>query len=249
MNSALGKVVAALALVAVALGPAACPASGTGQPSPTARTAFTQNVQRSSLDGSSVSLFTCEPAKTAAGEFPVRSSAVPLGLAMADFTGDSNPDLVTVKLDRLDSLSAHYLIEIQLTEGGRQSLGLTGPPGGLFVTPKDVTGDGTLDLVVRVVGSQAPVAVFLNDGCGHFAAGEPAPSYRIQNPRSGSELTSATPCRPAPAVGSGSYTIECQLASRRSAEQRRGPLAPRTNRVSSQLFLQHCSNRAPPTVS
>jgi hypothetical protein len=107
-------------------------------------------------------------------DLSVPVGAVPLGLAMADFTGDSHPDLATLELDRLDSSHAHYVIEIQLTEGGRQSLKLTAPARSLVVTPMDVTGDGTLDLVVRSVGSKVPVAVFLNDGCGHFSANNSA---------------------------------------------------------------------------
>jgi hypothetical protein len=95
--------------------------------------------------------------------------AVPLGLAMADFTGDSHPDLATVGFDRLDSKNAYYVIEITLSEGGRQSLVFAAPPGGLLLTPKDVTGDGNVDLVVRSAVSRLPIAVFLNDGCGHFS--------------------------------------------------------------------------------
>ena len=249
MTSALGQAIVALAFFSTAFIPPASSARGVS-PEPTPASAdFTQGVRPSSLDGSSVSLFTCEPAMTAAGNIPARSGAIPMGLAMADFTGDSHPDLVTVKLDRFDSSSARYLIEIELTEGGHQLLRLTGPPGGLFVTPKDVTGDGTLDLVVRVVGSQVPVAVFLNDGCGRFAAGEPTPSSRrLQDPRSDSELTSANRGRPAPAVASGTYPIECQLASRRAVAERRSSLRCASNRASSQLYLEFCSNRAPPAI-
>ena len=105
-------------------------------------------------------------------EFPVPTGAVPLSLAMADFTGDTHPDLARLELDRLDSSQAHYFIEIQLTEGGRQSLELTAPARTVFLTPMDVTGDGTLDLVVRTEGSEIPVAVFLNNGCGHFSVNQ-----------------------------------------------------------------------------
>jgi len=250
MNNALGKPIATLALLTAAAIPQESVARGIGRKSPPAANVFAQKVRPASLDGASVSLFTCEPEMTRAGESSRRRSAIPMAVAMADFTGDSRPDLVTVKLDRLDSSSANYLIEVQLTEGGQQSLALTGPPGGLFVTPKDVTGDGTLDLVVRVTGSPLPIAVFLNDGCGHFARAEPLPSYRkLQESRPDSEWMPATHGRPAPAVAAGSYTIESQPASRRSVEERRSSLLPRSNPVCSQLFLQSCSNRAPPAIA
>jgi len=250
MRSALAKTIAALTLTTGAVLPQASWATAISR-SPRPTSGFVESVQPSAFDSSAFPLFTCTAtAAETTGDVGAHSSAIPLTLAMADFTGDSHPDLVTVKMDRFDSLSAHYLIEIQLTEGGYQSLGLTGPPGGLFVTPKDVTGDGTLDLVVRVTGSRAPVAVFLNDGCGHFAAGQPDPSsHKLQDPRSDAEVASANRGRPAPAVASGSTPIECQLGSRRFVEERCSSLWARSNRASFQLFLEFCSNRAPPLLS
>lgn len=101
-------------------------------------------------------------------------AAPALGLTMADFTGDTHPDIATVELERADSASAHYWIEIRLTEGGVQTLSVTAPSGGLFIKPKDVTGDGNLDLVVRSASTRGLVAVFLNDGTGHFRRAETA---------------------------------------------------------------------------
>ena len=46
--------------------------------------------------------------------------------------------------------------------------------GGLLITPRDVTGDGNLDLIVRSASSRAPVALFLNDGNGHFSRADVA---------------------------------------------------------------------------
>lgn len=106
------------------------------------------------------------------------SDGVRLGVAMADFTGDSHPDRAIVNLARFGSHSADYFIEIRLTEGGSQLLGLTAPPGGVIITPEDVTGDGTIDLVVRRAGSLEPVAIFINDGCGRFSRHDPASKSR-----------------------------------------------------------------------
>lgn len=91
-----------------------------------------------------------------------------VGLTLADFTGDTHPDLATVELDHIDSTNAHYSIEIELTEGRSQLLKLTAPYGGIAVVAKDMTGDGNLDLVVRATRTRDFVAVFLNDGNGHF---------------------------------------------------------------------------------
>src|SRR5581483_4604120 len=54
-----------------------------------------------------------------------------VGLTMADFTGDTHPDLATVELDRVDSSNALYSIQIRLTEGRSQTLTFTAPFGGL----------------------------------------------------------------------------------------------------------------------
>ena len=91
---------------------------------------------------------------------------------MADFTGDTHPDLATVELSSLDLSDAEYMIEVQLTEGGHQVLRLSAPFGGILVTTKDVTGDGNLDLIISSARSHAPVALFLNDGHGHFSTAD-----------------------------------------------------------------------------
>jgi hypothetical protein len=132
-------------------------------------------VSATAIGESSARILSCSVASEASpAEISESSGSVPLGLAMADFTGDSHPDVATLALKHLDSSGAYFIIQIQLSEGGRQSLKLTGPARSLIITPMDVTGDGPLDLVVRSVGSKVPVAVFLNDGCGHFSANEPA---------------------------------------------------------------------------
>jgi hypothetical protein len=183
-------------------------------------------------------------------DFSIPAGAVPLGLAMADFTGDSHPDLATLKIDRLDSSRAYYVIEIQLTEGGRQSLKLTTPPRSLVLTPMDVTGDGTLDLVVHSVGSNVPVAVFLNDGCGHFSANEPARyAAAIREIPSGADYSSTHLRFDPAAVGRGSSAAHSQGQPLYS---RQGPrhncfLAP--DGAPAERFLPLRTDRAPPRTA
>lgn len=181
---------------------------------------------------------------------PPLPSALALGLAMADFTGDGHPDLATVGVGWFDSSRAHYSIEIRLTEGGSQSLELTAPFGGLLVTPKDVTGDGTLDLVVRAVGSRAPVAVFLNDGCGHFSATEPAAFAKVlaQIPAEFGFTTDEQLYFSATLVSSEAYTLKCQSASARNPQEQDGSLLPAHDSAPSHSFLPFGSNRAPPSL-
>jgi hypothetical protein len=170
---------------------------------------------------------------------------------MADFTGDNNPDLATIELDRLDSSNAQYSIQIRLTEGGRQSLTLTGPFGGLLVTPKDVTGDGTLDLVVRSASSRRPVAIFLNDGCGHFfQAPEPAAFARaIQGTSSSTSLNTEQIDFGATVVYSESYAAGFRRGFLRSPQAQNDSIFFAGCGAPLHSFLRFGLNRAPPAVA
>jgi hypothetical protein len=183
-------------------------------------------------------------------DFSVPAGAVPLGLAMADFTGDSHPDLATLKIDRLDSSRGYYVIEIRLTEGGRQSLKLTATPRSLVLTPMDVTGDGTLDLVVHTAGSNVPVAVFLNDGCGHFSASQPARyTAAIREIPTGPDYSSMHLQFDPAAVGRGSSAADSQgqpLYSRQGPRHIRF-LAP--DGTPAERLLPLPTDRAPPATA
>jgi hypothetical protein len=197
-----------------------------------------------------------EPASAAsAGALPNVSPApatgLSLGFAMADFTGDTHPDLATVELSGFDSASAKYVIEIQLSEGGRQFLRLTAPFGGLLIAPKDVTGDGTLDLVVRAAKTRIPVAVFLNDGSGHFSpSAEPAAFARaLPEAPSESGFTTEQFDFGATVVSSGSHMAEFQTGSARNPQGQSGSLFSTSHDGPSHSFLPFGLNRAPPTVA
>lgn len=251
MKSALLKAIAAVMVLMGIVAAQECSARGTAKKSIAPPAILTQNVQSSSsLNDSSLPLFSCGAAAAIwTGDTPT-SSAIPLGLAVADFTGDSHPDLATLELDRLDSSNAYYFIEIQLTEGGHQSLRLTAPARGLVITPKDVTGDGTLDLVVRAVGSEVPVAVFLNDGCGHFSAREPAPFARaIPGVPTESEFTSTQRLFGAAVIAPGSYPLACRDGSWRPLHEQRSSPPSANNGAPSRLFSPFGSNRAPPAAA
>ena len=195
--------------------------------------------------------FTCTVSKDPSPEdFSDPAGAVPLGLAMADFTGDSQPDLAILELNRLDSSRAYYVIKIQLTEGGRQSLNLTAPARSLVITPMDVTGDGTLDLVVRSVGSKVPVAVFLNDGCGHFSSDQPARfSTAVRELPTGPNLSSAESRFGSTAVARGPNTAESHGRLRRFLHESGSFHFFAYHGAPLQLFLPLQSDRAPPAAT
>jgi hypothetical protein len=214
-------------------------------------TAFASPVCAAAVNGPSVELFECSVSNDPSPpDFSVPAGAVPLGLAMADFTGDSHPDLATLELDRLDSSRAHYVIEIQLTEGGRQSLELTAPAHSLVITPMDVTGDGTLDLVVRTTGSNVPVAVFLNDGCGHFSVNESARfSTAIRDIPNGPDLSASDPRFDSAVMPRGPYAADFQVQLRCSPRDPGRSHFSAYDGAPARLFLPLRIDRAPPLAA
>jgi hypothetical protein len=189
-------------------------------------------------------------AATSTGSSPTAVIGLNLGFAMADFTGDTHPDLATVELNRFDSANAHYLIEIQLTEGGHQFLQLTAPFGGLLITAKDVTGDGNLDLVVRAARSGAPVAVFLNDGFGRFSPAAPAKfSQALRETPYELRCTTDQTYFSATLISSKFYTAEGQSGSARNRPRGSGSLFSANDGGPFDLFLAFGQSRAPPAAA
>jgi hypothetical protein len=177
-------------------------------------------------------------------------TAPALSLAMADFTGDTHPDLATVELEKLDSASARYWIEIRLTEGRHQILKLRAPFGGLLITPRDVTGDGNLDLVVRSASSHAPVALFLNDGNGYFSMADVASfANALRDEPSEFAFTAQETYLGANLACLESYTAECPAGPLGYLQEQEGAIFLPNYRNASRLFLSFGANRAPPSFA
>ena len=122
----------------------------------------------------------CLPATSAilsAPALPLRSLSH-LDWAMADFDGDSRPDVAITKMEARGA-SFVYWLELDLsTNHGGESPAQPGFPAiasskfGLHLTPRDVDGDHDLDIVVTMGIARLPVAVWINDGQGRFAEGD-----------------------------------------------------------------------------
>lgn len=89
--------------------------------------------------------------------------------SVADFDGDSKPDLASVLYGTSDSGRTDYLIQLQLSAAGWQSFQIPAPIGGLQIVARDVNGDHALDLVITTTWLRQPVAILLNDGHGNFS--------------------------------------------------------------------------------
>jgi hypothetical protein len=173
-----------------------------------------------------------------------------LGFAVADFTGDTHPDLATVELSGFNSGNALYVIDIRFSEGGRHFLQLTAPFGGLLITPTDVTGDGSMDLVIRAAWSGVPVAVFLNDGRGYFSPIEPtAFTKTLRGPAPKQNFATQHFYVSATLVSPRSNTLSCQSKSVRNPQEQSGSSLSATSDAPFHIFPPFGSNRAPPAVA
>jgi hypothetical protein len=103
-----------------------------------------------------------------------RSGKITWPFAIADFDGDSKPDLATVQIGQITASHARYWIELKMSAGSRQFVGVTGPVGGLEIASRDVNGDRSLDLIITTAWLNRPIAVLLNDGHGNFTVHETA---------------------------------------------------------------------------
>ena len=191
---------------------------------------------------------TAAPALTSGTFEPPTAPA--LSLAMADFTGDTHPDLATVELEKLDSSSARYWIEIRLTEGRHQILKLRAPFGGLLITPRDVTGDGNLDLIVRSASSHAPVALFLNDGNGYFSRADVASfADALRDEPSEFAFTAQQTYLGANLACLESYTADCPAGALGYMQKQEGAMLLPDYGSASFLFRSFGADRAPPSLA
>ena len=104
---------------------------------------------------------------------PAASFGPSQSFSVADFDGDSKPDLASVQYGSSDSTRTAYRIQLQLSTAGSQFFQITAPIGGLQIVSRDVNGDNALDLVLTTTWLRQPVAVLLNDGHGGFTRVDP----------------------------------------------------------------------------
>ena len=248
MKSTLRKTSIAALILGMAVALLWLAVSSKQAPSGSARSAdaakYASSLRPSSF---SLSVHTGVVTTSASRVFPLQPAPA-LELAMADFTGDTDPDLATVELDRVDSANAHYWIEIRLTEGRGQVLALTAPFGGLLIDPRDVTGDGNLDLVVLAAKTRALVAVFLNDGNGHFDRANAASFSRLPGGEPcDSSFTRRAIYLPATLGCPEWHQIGHPKGHLRPLVETNDSLLSPSYNAGSQKSLAFSSNRAPPT--
>jgi hypothetical protein len=182
---------------------------------------------------------------------PALSGTITTQIAFADFDGDRQPDMAVLEGEHFSALKTHYSLTLSFSTGNRQSIALTGPSGGLFLLPRDVNGDNTLDLVVTARWLHEPVAVFLNDGLGGFSSADPA-KFSIDLHPSEAELKPARLLQEHGAVLPGtqpSYGEPAENSSVSLPRLRSGLLICTISVDSSHQTGSAFSGRAPPSSS
>jgi hypothetical protein len=99
------------------------------------------------------------------------TAAVPFNsaAAIADFDADGAPDVAIA--DRTTRAGSRYSIEVHLSRGWTQTVSFVSTRGALTIAAFDVDDDHDADLVVTPVLSHEIVGIWVNDGAGHFDAG------------------------------------------------------------------------------
>lgn len=185
-----------------------------------------------------------------AADRPSALAALPgpgLSFSIADFDGDSKPDLATIETGKTDLTRADYSIQLQLSAAGRQTFQIVGPVGGLRIVARDVNGDHTLDLVLTTAWFGQPVAILLNDGHGSFSREDPAAfpeAFSESETNWASNTEHATDTIGAPPQSREDLRPESDLVPHRGALGRLA--ASSDSRASFGLFLISRLGRAPP---
>ena len=170
--------------------------------------------------------------------------------AIADFDGDLQPDLASIRVTRQGARNAEYALDLQFSSGPRPAISILGPSGGLQLTSQDVNGDEFADLVVTSLLDSQFVAILLNDGSGHFHVAD-----RANFPEAGKRVrfglsTSCNSSTDQATLGQGRGSqgeVGNRINSQKPRPQSAGRLlAPRITALS--VLARASAGRAPPFV-
>ena len=193
--------------------------------------------------------FTSIPAQASKVSLPTTGHR--LDFAIADFDGDGRPNLATVHPGSNSSSLISYRVQVQLGEGGLQSINLVGPSGGLRIAAGDVNGDGIPDLILSLAWRADPIAVLLNDGHAVFSFADPS-SFPGVSGGSGNTMNCKLPPPQTDTVATPQKLPAGDLCGLEYLLHPRPPTSsiPRTNFATlPSLLLESLLERAPPTLS
>lgn len=93
------------------------------------------------------------------------------GWSLADLDGDRIADLAAAGPGLREGNRYTHKVQIDLSHSGSTSFDVYGGSASIRLSLRDIDGDHDRDLVVFEPSSSLPVAVWLNDGAGHFTEG------------------------------------------------------------------------------
>lgn len=103
--------------------------------------------------------------------FRLGTAAAPFGwsTAVADFNADGRLDFAVV--DRVDSSGERYQydIDVNVSKARAQRFALASPSDAVSVVAEDIDRDHDFDIVITPTLTHEVLAVWLNDGSGHFS--------------------------------------------------------------------------------
>jgi hypothetical protein len=117
------------------------------------------------------------------------------GFTVGDFDGDGLlDDVVLVRVTPISPSQASYNISIHMGSGVTQDVSITGPLGVFEILQRDVTGNGTPDLVLAAPWQDHPLAVLINmdNGMGTFRVADPVVYAAANEIRSVANLAAQT---------------------------------------------------------
>ena len=189
----------------------------------------------------------CPPATRLHGNYMAQT---PMYFAIADFDGDLQPDVATIRVAHDLPRAAEYFLELRLSSGARPSIDLLGPVGGLQVTSQDVNGDKIADLVVTSPMDAEFVAILVNDGKGNFRKAERSEYPEVGKRPEAQLVARESIAEPQLALGqnSGPESGEATRARWGRTPENRSQILPEPS-ISLRTFLASAAaSRAPPLV-
>jgi len=87
---------------------------------------------------------------------------------LGDFDGDSKIDIVTSRAERLPGQEYSHEVSLKLSGSPSTSFTFRDRYPNVQLNSRDIDGDHDRDIIIRETGTLQPLAVWLNDGSGHF---------------------------------------------------------------------------------
>jgi len=87
---------------------------------------------------------------------------------LGDFDGDSQIDIVTSRAERLPGHEYSHVVSLRLSGSSSTSFTFHDRYPNVQLNSRDIDGDHDRDIIIRESATSQPLAVWLNDGSGHF---------------------------------------------------------------------------------